>query len=108
MFVTTLGTDNLDCTKMNAHFKKIHCLSRGGVHSPVEVSITSPTSALILLKTHGSVPHTNILQLSSLLQRATNDILPILVKAQSSTRSTGLRSPTVLGIRSQDLGLPDE
>ena len=34
--------------------------------------------------------------------------LRILVKAQPSTRSTGPRSPTRLGIRSQDLGLPNE
>ena len=38
----------------------------------------------------------------------TNDILRILVKAQPSIQSTGPRSPTGLGIRSQDLGLPDE
>ena len=44
MFVTTLGMDNFDCTKMNAHFKKIHSLSTGGAHSRVEASITSPTS----------------------------------------------------------------
>ena len=51
---------------------------------------------------------TNTVQLSSLLHRTTNDILRILVEAQPSTRSTGPRSPTRLGIRSQDLGLPDE
>ena len=51
---------------------------------------------------------TNTIQLSSLLHRSTKDILCILVKAQPSTRSTGPRSPTRLGIWSQDLGLPDE
>ena len=35
-------------------------------------------------------------------------ILRILVKAQPSTRSTGPRSPTRLGIQSQDLALPNE
>ena len=44
MFVATLGMDNFDCTKMNAHFKKIHSLSTGGAHSQVEASITSPIS----------------------------------------------------------------
>ena len=43
MFVTTLGMDNFDCTKMNAPFK-IHSSSTGGAHSRVEASITSPTS----------------------------------------------------------------
>ena len=57
---------------------------------------------------HGSVSHTNILQLPSLLRHSTNDTVHILVKAQPGTQSTGPRSPTRLGIRSQDLGLPDE
>ena len=35
-------------------------------------------------------------------------VVTIPVKAQPSTRSTGPQSPTRLGIRSQDLGLPDE
>ena len=42
MFITTLGMDNFDCTKMNAHFKNIHSLSTGGAHSQVEASIHSP------------------------------------------------------------------
>ena len=33
MFVTTLGMDNFDCTKMNAHFKKFTaCLREGLIH----------------------------------------------------------------------------
>ena len=33
MFVTTLGMDNFDCTKMNAHFQKFTaCLSEGLIH----------------------------------------------------------------------------
>ena len=85
MFVTTLGMDNFDCTKMNAHFKKFTaCLREGLIH-------TTP------------------LQLSCQWQHSTNNILlRILVKAQPSTRSTGPRSPTRLGIRLQDLGLPNE
>ena len=59
------------------------------------------------VKLQNTVPHTTIVQLSCLLQRCANDILRILVKAQPSTRSTGPRSPTRLGIRSQDLGLPN-
>ena len=106
MFATTLGMDNLDCTKMSSPLK-IHSLYTGGAHSRVEASITSPTSAPYLgKKTHGSVPHTKTLLLPSLLRCTNNEILRILVKAQPSTRSTGPRSPTRLGIRSQDLALP--
>ena len=33
MFVITLGMDNFDCTKMNAHFKKFTaCLREGLIH----------------------------------------------------------------------------
>ena len=33
MFVTTLGMDNSDSTKMNAHFKKFKaCLQEGLIH----------------------------------------------------------------------------
>ena len=33
MFATTLGMDNFDCTKMNAHFKKFTaCLREGVIH----------------------------------------------------------------------------
>ena len=45
---------------------------------------------------------------ASLMDCSVKDRLHILVKAQPSTWSTGPRSPTGLGIRSQDLGLPDE
>ena len=59
MFVTALGMDNLDCTKMNAY---LHSLSTGGAHSQVEVStiITSPTWAEVHGASNacGSVPHT--------------------------------------------------
>ena len=41
---TALKMDNLDCTKINAHFKKIHSLSTGGAHSRLLVHIASPTS----------------------------------------------------------------
>ena len=84
MFVTTLGMDNFDCTKMNAHFNLI-LLSN---------------SRLCSTHKHSSA--------SFLLCHSINEILRILVQAQPSTRSTGPRSHTRLGIRSQDLGLPDE
>ena len=106
MFVATLGMDNCDCNKMNAHFKKFTaCLWEGLIHEWKQALLAPP---LPLMSTHGSVPHTAPLQLSSQRQRSTNDILRILVKAQPSTRSTGPRSPTRLGIRSQHLGLPNE
>ena len=111
MFGATLGMDNFDCTKMNAHFKKNHSLSTGGAHSRVEASITSPTSPPYVAKQLTVLFPTQLL-CSFLVNgnwRSTNDIsVRILVKAQPSTRSTGPRSPTRLGIRSQDLGLPNE
>ena len=45
MFVTTLGMDNFDCTKMNAHFKKFTAYLREGLiheckqHTPSEFSL---------------------------------------------------------------------
>ena len=89
-------------------FQKLHSLSMGGAHSQVEASITSPTSPPYVAKQLPVLFHTQ--QLSCLWQGSTNDIglLRILVKAQPSTRSTGPRSPTRIGIRSQDLGLPSE
>ena len=107
MFVTTLGMDNFDCTKMNAHFKKFTACLREGLIHECKQALLAPPLPLILLNNSRLFPHTNVLQLSSLLHLSTNDILRILVKAQPSTRSTGPRSPTRLGIRSQDLGLPD-
>ena len=101
MFVTTLGMDNTDYTKMNAHFK----MSTGGAHSQVQASITSPTSPPYVAKQLTALFHTQP-PFSFLVYG--NDILRILVKAQPSTRSTGPRSPTRLGIRSQHLGLPNE
>ena len=90
--------------------KKLHSLSTGGAHSWVEASITSPTSPPYVAKQLMVLFPTQLLsvQLSCQRQRSTNDILRILVKAQPSTWSTGPRSPTRLGIRSQDLGLPNE
>ena len=108
MFVTTLGMDNFDCTKMNARFQKFTACLREGLIHEWKQALLAPPLPLCRSTTHGSVPHTAPLQLSSQRQRSTNNILRILVKAQPSTRSTGPRSPTRLGIRSQDLGLPNE
>ena len=58
MFVTTLGMDNFDCTKMNAHFKKIHSLFTGGAHSRVQASITSPTFPPYVAKQLTALFHT--------------------------------------------------
>ena len=59
MFVTTLGMDSFDCTKMNAPaFKKIHSLSTGGAHSRVQASITSPTSPPYVAKQLTALFHT--------------------------------------------------
>ena len=110
MFATTLGMDNFDCTKMNAHFKKFTaCLREGLIHEWKQALLAPPLPLMSLnnsrfCSTHKKSP----LQLACLRQVSTNDILRILVKAQPSTRSTGPRPPTRLGIRSQDLGLPSE
>ena len=101
MFVTTLGMDDFDCTKMNAHLKKfIACLREGLIHKWKQVFIH--LSPLCRQTTHSSVPHTTTFWI---LKRSANDTLHILVKAQPSTRSTWPRSPTRLGIQPRDLGL---
>ena len=109
-FVATLGMDNFDCTKMNAHFQKFTaCLREGLIHEWKQALLAPPLPLMSLNNSRFCSTHTTTtLQLSCLLQRSTNDILCILVKAQPSTPSTGPRSPTRLGIRSQDLGLPNE
>ena len=107
MFVTTLGMDNFDCTKMNAHFEKFTAyFSTGGAHSRVEASSTSPTSPPYVAKQLTALFHTQP-PFSSLGYQSvtTNDKLRILVKAQPSIRSTWPRSPTRLCIRPRDLGL---
>ena len=104
MFVTTLGMDNFDCTKMNAHFKKFTaCLREGLIHEWKQALLAPPLPLMSLNNSRFCSTHKSCLQ-----QHGTNDILRILVKAQPSTRSTRPRSPTRLGIRSQDLGLPSE
>ena len=105
MFVTTLGMDNFDCTKINAHFEKFTaCLREGLIHEWKQALLAPPlplmslnNSRLCSTHSHRSAP--------CLSDCSTNDKLRILVKAQPSTRSTWPRSPTRLGIRPRDLGL---
>ena len=105
MFVTTLGMDNFDCTKMNAHFEKFTACLREGLIHEWKQALLAPYVAKQLTALFHTQPLFSFLVYC---QRSTNDILRILVKAQPSTRSTGPRLPTRLGIRSQDLGLPNE
>ena len=56
-FVTTLGVDNFDCTKMNAHFKNSQ-LVYGRAHLRVEASITSLTSPPYVAKQLTALFHT--------------------------------------------------
>ena len=49
MFVTTLGMDNFDCTKMNAHFKKFTaCLREGLIHEWKQALLAPPLSIMSL------------------------------------------------------------
>ena len=106
MFVTTLGMDNFDCTKMNAHFKKFTaCLREGLIHEWKQALLAPP---LPLMSLNNSRFCSTQNSSGAFFSTAADDILRILVKAQPSTRSTRPRSPTRLGIRSQDLGLPNE
>ena len=86
MFVThTLGMDNFDCTKMNAHFEKFTaCLREGFIHEWKQ-ALLAPPLPLILLN-NSRLYSTHTLQLPSLPRRTTDDILRILVKAQPCTR----------------------
>ena len=106
MFVTTLGMDNFDCTKMNAHFKIFTaCLREGLIHEWKRALLAPPLPLMSLNNSWFCSTHKSS---AACLSTAGYYILRILVKAQPSTRSTGPRPPTRLGIRSQDLGLPSE
>ena len=49
MFVTTLGMDNFDCTKMNAHFKKFTaCLREGLIHEWKQALLAPPLPLMSL------------------------------------------------------------
>ena len=107
MFVTTLGMDNFDCTKMNAHFKKFTAM--GGARSQMEACIASPTSPPYVGKP--SLGHGHLLGLAynhKTWAYPTNTVLATVAFLLPSTRSSGTQSPTRLGIRPQDLGLPNK
>ena len=112
MFVTTLEMDNFDCTKMNAHFKKFTASMRERLIYEWKHTFLAPPLPLMSVNNSRlcstrSVPHTTTVQLSCALECSTNDTSCILDKAQPSTQSTGSRSPPRLGIRPQNLGLPN-
>ena len=57
MFVTTLGMDNFDCTKMDAHFKKFTaCLQEGLIYEWKQALLAPP---LPLMWLHNSRPVTH-------------------------------------------------
>ena len=99
--------DNLDYTKNQCTFQKIHSLSMGGADSRVLAYIVSPTSPPYVGKQLTALFHTQPLLSYCLQHCSTNSKLRILVKAQSSTPSTW-PSSTRLGIRPWDLGLSNE
>ena len=106
MFVTTLGMDNFDCTKMNAHFEKFTtCLREGLIHEWKQALLAPPLPLMSLNNSRLCSTHSRRSAPLRLSDCSTNDKLRILVKAQPSTRSTWPRSPTRLGIRPRDLGL---
>ena len=108
MFVTTLEMDNFDCTKMDARFQKfIACLREELIHKWKQALLAPPLPLMLLNNSQLCSTH-NRSSASSLLHCNNNGISRILVKAQPSTQSIGPWSTTRLGIRSQDLGLPDE
>ena len=88
---TALKMDNLDCTKINAHFKKFTACLREGAHSRLLVHIASPTSPPYVgtHATHSSVPHTATVEMPCLRQCSTNGKLRILVKAQPAPQAPG-------------------
>ena len=99
MFVTTLGMDNFDYTKMKN--SQLVC-GRGSFTSG---NITSPTSPPYVAKQLMALFHTQPLFSSFGYCCIGKNILHILVEAQPSTQSTWPRSPTRLGIWPRDLGL---
>ena len=82
MFATTLGMDNFDCTKVNAHFTA--CLWEGLIDEWKQ-ALLAPLLSLMSLNNSWLCSTHNPLQLLWILERSTKDILRILVKPQSST-----------------------
>ena len=58
MFVATLGMDNFDCTKMNAHFKKFTaCLREGLIHEWKQALLAPPLPLMSLNNSRFCSPH---------------------------------------------------
>ena len=103
---TALKMDNLDCTKINAHFKKFTaCLREGLIHEWKQALLAPPLPLMSLNNSRLCSTHSHHSAPLGIAECSTNDKLHILVKAQPSTRSTWPWSPTRLGIQPQDLGL---
>ena len=93
-----------DCT-----FLKIHSLSTGGAHSRVEANITSPTFPPYVGKQLTALFHTQpplTSRLYSIAPQTVNCVFQL--KPSPSAPSIWPLSPTRLGIRLRDLGLPNE
>ena len=102
MFVTTLEMDNFDCTK------RMHVCKNSKLVLLIhewKYALLIPPLPLMWVNNSWLCSTRNHCLALLCIQRSTNNKLRILVKAQPSTQSTGPRSPTRLGIRSQDLGL---
>ena len=105
MLVTTFEMDNLDCTKINAHFQKCIAYLWKGLIDEWKHKLLAPPLLLMLVKKLMAMFHTQSLHHSCLHQCSTDNKLGILVEAQPSTQSIWPWSPTRLGIRPQYLGL---
>ena len=94
MFVTTLGMDNFDCTKMNAHFKKFTaCLREGLIHEWKQALLAPPLPFMLLSNSRLCSTHAvTTLQLSCPLQRSTSDILCILQWNQQREQKVTLQA----------------
>ena len=79
MFVTTLGMDNLDCNKMNAHFTA--CLREGLIHEWKQALLAPPLPLMLLNNSRLCSTHNHCSAFFSIYQRSTKDRLRILVKA---------------------------
>ena len=87
---TALKMDNLDCTKINAHFKKFSQLVYGrGSFTTASAHCSPHLSPLCRYTTHSSVPHTATVEMPCLRQCSTNAKLRILVKAQPAPQAPG-------------------
>ena len=76
MFVTTLGMDNFDCTKMNAHFKKSTvCLREGLIHKWKQALLVPLLPLILLNNSQLCSIHKHSSAFFSILQCATNDIM---------------------------------